>query len=127
MKELEIQLRCWALRHPSAKLKQRILESATSAPVETVQSFRFAWIAPAVTALFLVLVTFNQRQDPALSGSSHSTTVVAMIMSNQTAPAYLPGSFKSTHNSVSAETFEWTNGSHSTSSIGSLSHPKGSH
>lgn len=51
--------------------------------------------------------------------------MVAMILSNQSYAAYLPGSFEHQHNSFRADTFEWTNGSRSTSSMGSLSPMKG--
>jgi hypothetical protein len=75
--------------------------------------------------LLLMGVLFNQRNSPVISGSPNSGAVVAMIMSNQSAAAYLPGTFQPEQNSLPAGTFEWTNGSGSTSSISSLSESKG--
>jgi hypothetical protein len=71
-------------------------------------------------------VLVNQRNNPSISGSSNSTAMVAMIISNQSAAAYLPGSFTHEQNNVPADTFKWTNGHGLTSSIGSLSYPRGS-
>ncbi len=119
---MEIQLRSWALRRPSPKLKRQIQRRAAIAEPEP--TFRFGWLAPATAALMLMAALFNQRNNPAISGST-SNSMVAMMMSNPSAPAYLPGSFKAEHNSLTAETFEWTNDSSFTSSIGSLSHPRG--
>ncbi|MBE0545325.1 MAG: hypothetical protein IH623_28635 [Verrucomicrobia bacterium] len=47
------------------------------------------------------------------------SNLVAVIMSNQSYAAYLPGSFQHVANRV--DTFEWTNGGYSTSSMHSLS------
>jgi hypothetical protein len=68
-------------------------------------------------------VLFNQHNSSALSGSSRSNEMVAMILSNQN--AYLPASFPQGQNRLTAETFEWTNGGGFTSSSGSLSQAKG--
>ena len=125
-KPLEIQLRSWAPRRPSPKLSRLIRKRAAEAEETPPAAFRFGWVAPAMAALMLLGVVLNQRTNPAISGGSGSNTLVAMMMiSNPGAPAYLPGSFQSAHNSLTAESFEWTNDSRSTSSIGSLSRPKG--
>jgi hypothetical protein len=127
MNELETQLRSWAPRRPSAKLRRRIFAAGAAGAIgEGEPTFRFGWLAPATAAFLLMAVLFNQRNSPVISGSSNSGPMVAMIMSNQSAAAYLPGSFQSDHNKLAGETFEWTNGSRSTSSIRSLSHPRGS-
>ena len=121
MKTLEMQLRSWELRRPSAKLRQRIFEPRPQAAEEEPEpAFRFGWLAPATAAVLLIAVLFSQRNTEAISGAASSSGMVAMIMSNQSAPAYLPGSFKTDHNTLTAETFEWTNGSRLSSSIGSL-------
>jgi len=78
-----------------------------------------AWLAPATAALLFVAVLFNQRNGPFVTGGS--SPMVALALSNQSAAAFLPGSFSRDVNGPSAETFEWTNGSGSTSSIHSLS------
>jgi len=121
-KQLEMQLRSWAPRPPSAKLRKRLFALPAVAP-EPQPSFRFGWLAPAAAAFLLMGLLFNQHNNSAISGSGHSNEMVAMILSNQN--AYLPASFQHGQNSVAAETFEWTNGSGFTSSSGSLSHAKG--
>jgi hypothetical protein len=88
-------------------------------------SFRLSWLAPATAALLLMCVLFNPRNGATIAGSVSSGPMVAMMMSNQSAVTYLPTSLQREHNSLQAETFEWTNVSGSTSSIGSLSARKG--
>ena|SRR6266850_452121 len=121
-KQLEMQLRSWVPRHPSAKLKKRLFAPPAVAR-EPQPTFRFAWLVPAAAAFLLMGVLFNQHNTSAISGSGHSNEMVAMILSNQI--AYLPASFQQGQNSVAAKTFEWTNGGGFTSSNGSLSQAKG--
>ena len=143
MNELETHLRTWAPRRPSARLKLRLF--AQPAPAATVAAraacnlqpptcelqpatlpFRLSWLAPATAALFLMCVLFNQHNTATLAGAAGSGPLVAMIMSNQSAAAYLPGSFKGEQN-ILGNTFEWTNVRGSTSSIPSLSGSRGKH
>ena len=119
---LEMQLRSWAPRRPSAKLKARIF-AKHAATAQPQAEFQFGWFAPAAAAILLMGTLFNQHNSAAISGSGHSNEMVAMILSNQN--AYLPATFQSAQNGPRAETFEWTNGSGFTSSSGSLSHAKG--
>jgi hypothetical protein len=121
MKELETHLHTWALRRPSARLKQRIFAS----PAAVVESsappaFRLTWLAPATAACLMMCVLFNQHNSASLAVGGSSGPLVALILSNQSSAAYLPGSFERQHNSFAAETFESTNGSISTSSISPL-------
>ena len=139
MKELETELRSWKLRRPSAKLEERLFASRRSgrpegvATVETAAvirrhhspSFRLGWLAPVTAAMLLICALFNQRNSATIAGSFESAPMVALMMSNQSAAAYLPASLQREHNSLSAETFDWTNGSGSTSSMRSLSTGKG--
>lgn len=140
MNDLEMQLRSWAPRRPSAKVKQRIFSATRSAeftPVhpimlladrasrlaQMVKPTSFRWLAPAMAALFLTCIILNQRNAPMASPAT--APLIAMILSsNQSAAAYLPGSFQREQNRLPADTFEWTNGSGSTSSISSLSESK---
>ena len=134
--ELETQLRSWVPRRPSAKLERNIFarRSATEAAAETVApgsapvrreatspSFRLSWLAPATVALLLICMLFNQHNIQALSGASESGPMIAVALSNQSVAPWLPGSFAREQNGLPNETFEWTNGSGSTSSISSLS------
>jgi hypothetical protein len=143
MNDLEMQLRSWAPRRPSAKLKQRIFArdrttaatgearvacsvlrvpfaallvpflrviQSASAIAHRLKPTSFRWLAPAMAALFLTCMLLNQRNAPMASPAT--APLIAMILSsNQSAAAY--------------DTFEWTNGSGSTSSISSLSESKG--
>jgi hypothetical protein len=88
--------------------------------------FRFRWLVPATAAFLLMCVVLNQHNTAPLTGGVRREPMVAMIMSNQSAIPYIPGSFQREQNIVLADTFEWTNGSGSTSSISSLSPTKGS-
>jgi len=130
MKDLETQLRSWAPRRPSPKLAKRLFASAAaiagaSGPPAVTRHesppFRLSWLAPAVAAVLLMCVLFNQRGGSMLSGSPDSGAMVGMIVSNQSAATYLPGSFQRERNGPRGDTFEWTNGSSFTSSIRSLS------
>lgn len=134
MNELETELRSWQPRRPSAKLERRLFarqpEAAVtagqaSASVRDLPSFRLSWLAPGTAALLLMCLLFNPRNSATIAGSVSSGPMVALMMSNQSAATYLPGSLQREHNSLQAETFEWTNGSGSTSSIDSLSGRKG--
>jgi hypothetical protein len=71
-------------------------------------SFRLSWLAPAAVALLLMGVLFNQRYGTGLTGAPVSTPMVAMILSNQSAAAYLPGSFQAEQNNLPADAFKWT-------------------
>jgi hypothetical protein len=84
----------------------------------------FRWLVPATAGLLLLCLVAHPRGGDGLP-RSHSVPMVAMILSNQSSCAYLPGSFKADQNNVPADTFEWTNVSGSTSSIRSLSGPRG--
>jgi len=130
MNELELQLRSWAPRRPSAKLSQELFGKLPDA--DTVRSrrqehgFSFRWLVPATAALLLTCLVLNQHNTTPITGGARGEPMVAMIMSNQSAIPYLPGSFQREQNILLADTFEWTNGSGSTSSISSLSPAKGS-
>lgn len=148
MNDLEMQLRSWALRRPSAKVKERIFSeslgslgcSASRAEgpaacaglrvplvvtlAHCLQPRSFRWLAPVMAAFFLVCILLNERSAPMASPTT--SPLIAMILSsNQSAAAYLPGSFQREQNGLPSDTFEWTNGSGSTSSISSLSDSKG--
>ena len=119
MNDLEKQLRSWALRPPSPKLKARIFEqpsllAQSSGSAVTLSHpatpFRLSWLAPATMALLLICVLFNQRNIPiAFSNSLQPSSMVAVALSNQNAAAWLPGSFAHDQNSIPAEPIKWTN------------------
>ena len=106
MNELETQLLSWTPRRPSAKLERRLF-AAGLAPAEVLLPFRFSWLAPATAALMLMCVLFNQRYGPTFSRSASPGPLVAMILSNQSAAAYLPGGVQAERNSLPADAFKW--------------------
>ncbi|HTL16521.1 MAG TPA: hypothetical protein VL793_04750, partial [Patescibacteria group bacterium] len=104
---------------PSARLKGRIFaRPVTAEPKEP--TFRFSWLPPATAALLLLCVLFNQHSSQALS-SAGANPLIAIALSNQSVAPFLDGSFSREHNGLPRETFEWTNGSHLPSAIGSRS------
>jgi hypothetical protein len=104
---LEKHLLLWTPRRPSAGLERRLF-AAGPATTEALPSFRFSWLAPATAVLMLSCVLFNQRYGPALSASATPGPLVAMILSNQSAAAYLPGSVQAEQNNLPADAFKWT-------------------
>ena|SRR5438105_3043381 len=133
MKEIETVLKSWNLRRPSPAIEEQLFQTdrrvtARGLQIDDVQNppapFAFRWLVPATAGLLLLCLVANPRGNQGFSSSTNSGPMVAMILSNQSAIAYLPGSFKADQNNIPADTFEWTNVSGSTSSIRSLSGPK---
>ncbi len=107
MNELEKLLRSWTPRRPSARLERRLFAGAPAVE-EALLPFRLTWLAPVTVGLMLMCVLFNQRYGASLSGSASPGPLVAMILSNQSAAAYLPGSVQAERNNLPADAFEWT-------------------
>src|SRR5436309_8585465 len=112
--ELETQLRMWGLRRPSAEIKERLFAAPgrTCAPLAErakptndaqTPSWRLSWLAPATAGLVAMCCLFTQRNNPAISAPADAGPMVAMILSNHSAAAYLPGSFQATHNRLTAD------------------------
>jgi hypothetical protein len=120
MNPLETQLRSWTPRRPAARLERKLFRRRReSAP--RPESL-LAWLVPVTVCLVFACVTLNQPIANPLSAVPGTGTLVAMSLSNQSYAAYLPGSFQQTANRW--DTFEWTNGSRSSSSMHSLTPPK---
>ena len=115
LNELEVQLRSWVPRRPSAKLKKKLFRAEATAP-EPTPSLRLSWLPPATAAALLLCVLFNQHSSQALS-SSGANSIVAVALSNQSIAPWLPGSFPREYNGLPTGKFEWTN--RNSSSIGS--------
>ena len=123
MNELEKWLDSWTPHRPSARLERQLF-AARPAPVEALLPFRFGWLAPTTVALALMCVLFNQRYGAPSSAPTGASPMVAMILSNQSAAAYLPGSVQAEQNNLPADAFKWTRGSGSPHSPASLSRSK---
>ena len=124
MNELEKWLHLWTPRRPSARLERRLF-AARPAPVEALLPFRFGWLAPTTVALALMCVLFNQRYGAPCATTTGASPMVAMILSNQSAAAYLPGSFQAEQNSLPADAFKWTRVSGVPHGVASHFSPKG--
>lgn len=81
-----------------------------------VPPFRLGWFAPATISLLLACVLFNHHNSFVLSDSATGGPFVAAALSNQSAAAWLPGSFERSQNSLPVDAFDWTNMSRSSSS-----------
>jgi hypothetical protein len=92
------------------------------APAEVLFPFRVTWLAPATAALALMCVLFNQRYGATLSSAASPSPMVAMILSNQSAAAYLPGSFQAEQNTLPADAFTRASGAISPGRPASPSH-----
>ncbi len=123
MNDLEKWLFSWTPRRPSARLERRLF-AARPAPAEALLPFRFGWLAPTTVALALMCVLLNQRYGAPAYAPSGTSPMVAMILSNQSAAAYLPGSFQAERNNLPADAFKWTRASRSPHPPVSVSRPK---
>ncbi len=123
MNELEKHLLLWTPRRPSARLERRIF-AAASAPAEVLLPFRFTWLAPVTAALMLMCVLYNQRYTASLCPPGGAGPMVAMILSNQSAAAYLPGSFQAEANNLPADAFKWNRRHDPVSGTAYLSQPR---
>jgi hypothetical protein len=128
--EIESVLQGWKPRKPSPHIHEQLfgirrqVQAAEAAAETPAGQFAFRWLLPATAGLLLLCLVANSGGGRGLASSTNSGPMVAMILSNQSAIAYLPGSFKTEQNNVPRDTFEWTNVNGSTSSIRSLSTPK---
>ena len=113
---LETQLRSWTPRRPSAGLERRLFHRPKGAP-RPAQWLN--WLVPVTACLLFACLMLNQQGAANISATPRSGSMVALILSNQSYAAYLPGSFQGSVNRL--DTFGWTNGGGSTSSMHSLS------
>ena len=69
--------------------------------------------------MLLVFSVFNPKYSDSASDSASggSGPMVAVMMSNQSYAAFLPGGNQARQNMLPRDTFEWTNGSGSTPSM----------
>jgi anti-sigma-K factor RskA len=127
MSELEMQLLSWTPRRPSPALERRLFAAPPAPPAETLPHVRFSWLVPATAALALTCVLLNQRYAADFPTAAGTSPMVAMILSNQSAPAYLPGNFQAEQNNVPVDAFKWASGSKSRPGTVSLSPSRPSH
>ncbi len=119
MNELETRLRSWTPRRPSQALERRIF------PQRAVyyRSELLAWLVPSTICLLMTLLTVSQSPDMALARAPRDSAMIPAALSNQSYAAYLSGSYQPMANRL--DTFGWTTPLGFTSSMDSLSYPKG--
>ncbi len=130
MSELERLLQSWTPRRPSRAVKERVFRrgnvilkeesvafDGSGAAVMQTAPFRLGWFAPATVSLLLACVLFNHHNSFVLSDTTGGP-LVAAALSNQSAAAWLPGSFERSQNSLPVDAFDWTNVSRRGSSSG---------
>ena len=122
MNELEARLRSWVPRRPSASLERRLF-GRRSAAAKLPPALRLTWLAPPVAALLLVGLFLNGHNSAAI-GSSNTLPMVAVILSNQNAAAYLCASFTHAENRLPADAYEWTVRGGATSVISAVLDPR---
>ena len=122
MNELEARLRSWAPRRPSASLERRLF-ACGAAPAEAPPAFRLSWLAPAMATLLLLGLFLSGRNSTAV-GASPAAPMVAMLLSNQSAAAYLCGSSPRAENRLPADTYEWPVRGGATSAISAILEPR---
>ncbi len=117
MKQLEMQLRSWRPRRPSAMLKFKLaVASGNFLP----RAARFAsWLVPATACLLLAVLNLGSATH--LSGSR---TPMAMILSNQNYVTFCGGLNPQGENCSPAQIFKWTNDGVLTSNMRSSSFGK---
>jgi hypothetical protein len=85
---------------------------------------KLAWalgsLAPVTACALLTLSAFNSGSGIS-DNSTGSKPWIALISSNQSYAAYLPGNFRGQENKVSSVTFDWTNHGNFTSSMSPFS------
>ena len=77
----------------------------------------FNWLAPATACLLLALMVFKQENTISAASPRHDP-VVAMMLSNQSCVAFLTGGLSQIEHNILPATFESTNRSGLTSTIG---------
>ena len=143
MNHLEERLRSWTPRRPSAKLDQhwRSLEPSSAArlcreknaPNEDLAGRWADWpvhswstltrvAVPALACLSFTAALLMQPGPALVVSTANQPGMIAMALSNQNFAPYLPGSFQSAANRL--DTFGWTNGGDSPSSMRSLTPPE---
>ncbi|MGD0207749.1 MAG: hypothetical protein ABSC89_09115 [Verrucomicrobiota bacterium] len=114
MNWLETQLNSWEPRRPSARIKRRLFPTPATR-LEVAMAFN--WLAPATVCMLLVLAVFKQENNISAASPRHDP-VVAMMMSNSSSVPYLTGGSSQIEHNILPATFESTNRSDSTSTIG---------
>lgn len=120
MEQLEIQLRAWQPRRPSAKCKTAIFGKKSDDAARSL-ALLWNWSLPVASSLMLLLTTLGQRDGDLARAArlGEQSPMIATVLSNQSFAAFLPGNSQNDQNTL-RNTFEWTNASRYTPSIAPL-------
>ena len=105
-------LPAWKPRPPGAALKQRIFTARRAEPQE-----KFHLLVPALACMVLSLLVLNSSGSFGPASLKHTLTA-DLVLSNQDYSAYAAGGSQNPENHLASLTFEWTNQSASTTSMG---------
>jgi len=111
-------LRSWTPRRPSAGLERRLWPAP---PRVAHRSRVLPWLAPAMACGLLAILTLSQHGAARFSDDRQGM-MLGMMLSNQSYAAYLPNSCQANNR---LDTFEWTNGGGSASSMRFVSPDRG--
>src|ERR1051325_10495045 len=111
--ELEKLLRSWKARRPSPGVRRRIFSQAACELQPSTEArssggaialeyvpFRISWLAPATLTLLLTCVLFSHHNAFVMGQTAAGGPLIAAVVCNQNAAAWLPGSFQACHNSL---------------------------
>ncbi|MBC8094469.1 MAG: hypothetical protein H7Y43_01535 [Akkermansiaceae bacterium] len=116
MNPLETQLRSWAPRPPSAKLKRTLF--AETAPLRPHAGFNWQWLAPAAACLLFALTVFNQHGE--LVNGVGTGDSIMLVSSNLSPQLFAQDTLQQSKRNNLANRIEWTNGGAFTSSVTSF-------
>jgi hypothetical protein len=112
---MEMQLRSWELRPPSANLRQRLFPAHARPAATFVAPLR--WLAPALTCILLGALIINQESRLTPGGARPEPSVPA-AWSNHNSSASLSNDIERAGSNLPVGSFELTNRSDSTSHVG---------
>jgi len=114
MNSLEMQLRSWQPRRPSAGLKRRVF--AEPIGLMPKMAWLVGWLVPATACALLTFSVFTSGNGISRRSSSREP-MMATILSNRSYLVPAPDMLPRGQNELSSVTFDLTNRSGSTSSI----------
>jgi hypothetical protein len=103
-------LRCWQPRRPAAGLKRRIFSAARGEPSS---SWFLGWLVPVTACALFTFLVFKADNNLSVGVKP----VIGAVLSDQNYAAFASNGSQNEQNHLSGVTFDWTNGSVSTSSI----------
>ena len=116
---LETRLRSWVPRPPSPKVEDRLFHPDRAAT--PITPWPLNGLVTASAALLMLILALTNRPVGPLPNTGILNPIFGSIPSNYNAEAFIPLASATGWAGAKPQSFEWTNGSSSTSSISSLS------